>query len=94
MMNPVVWLISQILGFYSFIVIVWIIMSWLIGFNVINRHNRFVQSVNYVLTRLVEPVLRPIRKIVPPVGGIDFSPIILFLLINFIQYTLAYYFYR
>lgn len=92
MMNPFVWIISQILGIYSFIVIVWIILSWLIGFNVVNRHNRFVQTVEHILSRLVEPVLRPIRRFVPPIGGIDISPIILFLVISFIQYALVYYF--
>lgn len=91
MIHPLVWLITQILSLYAFILIIWIILSWLIAFNVINPHNRFISMVNMALGRLVEPVLRRIRRFIPPVGGIDLSPIVLFIAINFVQYTLAYY---
>ena len=92
MIHPLIWLISQILSLYAFILIVWIILSWLISFNVVNPHNRFVSMVNMILGRLVEPVLRRIRGYIPAVGGIDLSPIVLFIAINFVQYTLVYYF--
>lgn len=91
-MHPLVYLIYMVLNIYSFILIVWIILSWLISFNVINRHNRFVSTVGHTLERLVEPVLRHVRRYIPPLGGLDFSPVIVFIAINFLQYTLMYYF--
>ena len=78
-------IISMALGIFQWIVIAMIIMSWLINFNVINLYNQVVATIWDVLVRLTEPVLAPIRRIVPPVGGLDLSPIILFFAIYFLQ---------
>ncbi len=82
---PVFTLIDAILQLYIFIVFAMVIMSWLIGFNVINRHNRFVDAVWRTLMALTEPVLRPIRGALPSMGGIDISPLILLLGIFFLR---------
>ena len=70
---------------YKWVIIIWIILSWLIAFNVINTHNRFVFAVNHFLYRATEPALRPIRRFVPVIGGLDISPIVLFLALYFAQ---------
>ncbi len=61
------------------------ILSWLIAFNVVNTRNQIVRMIAELLYRLTEPALRPIRNFLPNMGGIDISPIILFLIILFIQ---------
>jgi YggT family protein len=60
-------------------------MSWLIAFNVVNTRNRFVYTVADIAYKLTEPALRPIRRILPNLGGIDLSPLVLILLLGFIQ---------
>lgn len=69
--------ICVVIQFYYWIVIVSVILSWLIAFNVINTHNRLVYTIADALYRLTEPALRPIRKFMPDLGGIDISPVIL-----------------
>lgn len=69
------------IGIYKFILVASIIMSWLVAFNLINTHNRFVSGLHDVLYRLTEPVLRPVRNMLPNMGAIDISPIIVFLLL-------------
>lgn len=73
------------LELYKTAVIVSIILSWLVNFNIINVHNRFVRSVGGFLYRITEPALAPLRRIIPPMGGLDLSPIALFFIIHFIQ---------
>ncbi|MCB2112522.1 MAG: YggT family protein [Parvularculaceae bacterium] len=70
---------------YILIVFVSVIMSWLIGFNVINRHNAFVDAVWRTCVSLTEPALRPIRNMLPNLGGIDISPVILLIGLNALQ---------
>ena len=77
--------ISYLLTIYVYIVIAMAILSWLIAFNVVNTRNSVVHMIAELLYRLTEPVLRPIRNLLPNMGGIDISPIILFLNILFIQ---------
>ena len=77
------------LGLYVWVVIVSVVMSWLIAFNVINTRNRFVYLVMDAVWRLTEPVLARIRRFIPNFGGIDISPIILLLGIFFIRNVLA-----
>jgi YggT family protein len=89
--NPIVWLLLTILELYSYIVLGYVIMSWLVAFNVTNTQNRFVYLVNDFLNRATEPVLRPIRRFLPNLGGIDLSPIVLFLLITFLQRLIVHY---
>jgi YggT family protein len=89
MLNPIAYLILQILNIYEWIVILAIVMSWLTAFNVINVHNDFARSILRVLLALTEPVFRPIRKVIPAVGGLDLSPIVVFIVIATIQYAMT-----
>ena len=81
--------ISMLLNLVWWVFLIMIIMSWLISFNVINTRNQFVASVWRVLNQVTEPILRPIRRIIPPVGGLDLSPIIVFVIIFFLQTFIA-----
>ncbi len=82
-LNPVFWLIDQVLWLYFIVVFLAVIMSWLISFNVINTTNRFVAMMADMLYRLTEPALRPIRRFLPSLGGLDISPIVLLLAVEF-----------
>jgi len=72
-------------------VIAMAIFSWLVAFNVVNTRSPFVSMVGDFLYRITDPVLRPIRNVMPNMGGIDISPVILFLIIVFIRYVIALY---
>lgn len=82
-MLAIFWLIDTVVGIYIFMLIASAILSWLVAFNVINTSNRFVYMVGDFLYRITEPALRPIRRIMPDLGGIDISPIILILVLQF-----------
>jgi len=86
--------VNQIIGLYILVIFVSVIMSWLIGFNVINRHNQFVDIVWRTCTALTEPLLRPIRNFLPSMGGLDISPIILLFGINALQIGLNHYIFQ
>ncbi len=88
MANPIIALINLLLDLYWWVVIIAVIVSWLIAFNVINTYNNFVRSLLRALEALTEPVFRRVRKVVPPMGGLDFSPLIVLVLIWFLQYSL------
>src|SRR5579884_191820 len=90
MLNPIAALLIEILEIYKWIVILAVLVSWLVAFNVINVHNNFVRTVLRVLMALTEPVFRPVRRVIPPVAGLDLSPIIVFVIIWFLQYTIQY----
>lgn len=77
--------IDWLLGLYVFILVVTAIMSWLVAFSVINTRNDFVRQVLYTLELLTEPALRPIRRVVPPLGTLDMSFLVLFLLIQLVR---------
>lgn len=80
--------IDLALNLYWWIIIASAIFSWLYAFNVVNPRNQFVGSVGNMLFRLTEPALRPIRRYMPDLGGIDVSPIVLLLIIYFIRQLL------
>ena len=84
-MNSLLFLIIQIITLYKFVLIIYIITTWLINFNVINTSNRFVYSVMEILYKLSEPSLRIVRKYIPNFGSIDISPIIVYLALEFLQ---------
>jgi YggT family protein len=81
------------LDFYKVVIIVAAVMSWLIAFNVINIRNEFVRSVWGAIVALTEPALRPIRRMLPDTGGVDISPVVLFLAILLIEQIIALYVY-
>ena len=78
-------LIDKVIDIYTWIVIAGAIMSWLVAFGVVNINNKFIRMVVDVLYRLTEPVLRPIRRILPNLGGVDISPVILLLGLFFVR---------
>jgi YggT family protein len=78
-------IIYQILSLYIYVIIASAILSWLIAFNVVNTYNDIVRSIWKLLNALTEPVLRPIRNVLPDLGGIDISPVVLIFLIWFLQ---------
>jgi YggT family protein len=77
--------LSMILTLVWWVFLIMIIMSWLISFNIINTRNQFVASIWRVLNQITEPILKPIRRVIPPMGGLDLSPLIVFVIIFFLQ---------
>jgi len=90
MENPIIWLILTVLNLYFWVILAMVIMSWLIGFNVINGSNPYVRQISYALHRLTEPLLGPIRRFLPDLGGIDISPIILIFALMFLERALIW----
>lgn len=84
-MNSLLILIDTVLNIYIWLLIASAIMSWLVAFNVINTSNRIVYAIGDFLYRITEPALRPLRRILPNLGGIDLSPVVLILLLIFIR---------
>jgi YggT family protein len=78
-------LVDTLITIYIWLLIAQAILSWLVGFGIINRYNRAVATIGDFLWRITEPVLRPIRRFIPDLGGIDISPVILILLLWFVR---------
>lgn len=76
---------DALLSMYVWLLVIGAVISWLTAFGVINIHNRAVRMIGDFIDRLTEPVLRPIRQILPPLGGVDLSPLILIFVIMFLQ---------
>ena len=89
-MRAILEVILIVLDLYVWLLIASAILSWLIAFNVVNTRNQFVAAVVEFLYRITEPVLAPIRRLMPNLGGLDISPIILILLIILVQKLIAY----
>ena len=90
-MIAIFYLALQILKIYSYVVIANVVISWLVSFNVLNTQNRFVYSILEFTYRLTEPFLNRIRRFIPNLGAFDISPIILLLLIWFIEMCMKLY---
>ncbi len=90
-MIAIFYLVFQILKLYSYVVIANVIVSWLIAFNILNTQNRFVYSILEFSYRLTDPILNKIRRFLPNLGSLDISPIILLLLIWFIEMCMKLY---
>eukprot|EP01037_Dinobryon_pediforme_P032734 gene32734-37827_t len=93
-MRPIIEVLQIILNFYWFVVMASVVLSWLINFNVINTRNDLVRMIWRVTYDLTEPVYRRIRQVVPTLGGVDFSPFILLLIIYLLQRYLGDYVWR
>ncbi|MDE1901048.1 MAG: YggT family protein [Alphaproteobacteria bacterium] len=74
-----------VLNFYVWILIVGAVLSWLVAFDIVNPYNRVVRAVGDMIARITEPALRQVRRIIPPMGGVDLSPLALIFIIYFIQ---------
>ena len=82
---PLIEVLYYALNLYKWAVIISVVLSWLVSFNIINTHNRFVHMVGSALHAITEPALRRIRGVLPVMSGMDFSPIVLILIIWFFQ---------
>tara|TARA_B100001094_G_C17610250_1_gene520920 strand:+ start:7 stop:285 length:279 start_codon:yes stop_codon:yes gene_type:complete len=91
-MDPFFILIYRIIDIYFYIILANVILSWLIAFNIINTYNQFVSTILFATKKLTDPLLDPLRRIIPNLGGIDVSPILLILLLLFVQDSLRIYF--
>ncbi len=87
--GPLFWLITTVIDLYVWVIIIGAVLSWLVAFNVVNTSNRFVWGVGDFVHRISEPALRPIRSILPNLGGIDISPLVLILLLIFAKQLLS-----
>ncbi|MEO1090854.1 MAG: YggT family protein [Pseudomonadota bacterium] len=76
-------LVDTVVGIYIWALIIAVVLTWLVQFNVVNTRNRVVYTVGDVLARITEPALQPIRSVLPGLGGIDLSPLVLILLLSF-----------
>ena len=90
-MNSLLGLIIQIINIFEFILIIYIILTWLVNFNIISTGNRFVHTIMIGSSRMCEPCLNYVRRYLPSFGGIDLSPIIVFLGLWFIKSLLIEY---
>ena len=90
-MRAILDIILLVLQIYIWLLIAAAVLSWLIAFNVVNTRNQVVAMIGDFLYRITEPALRPIRNFMPNLGGIDISPVILFLIIIFIQRVIELY---
>ena len=90
-MIAIFYLVLQILKLYSYVVVANVVISWLIAFNVLNTGNRFVYAILELTYRLTDPILVKIRRFLPNLGSLDISPIILLLLIWFIEMCMKLY---
>ena len=84
-LKPIIEVVMLAINLYVWLVIASAILSWLVAFNVVNTRNQFIYMVGDFLHRITEPALRPIRRFLPNLGGIDISPVILILVLFFAQ---------
>ena len=92
-MRAVLDIVLLVLQIYIWLLIAAAVLSWLVAFNVVNTRNQVVHMIGDMLYRLTEPLLRPIRSMLPNLGGIDISPVILILLILFLENVIVRYIY-
>jgi YggT family protein len=84
-MNPFLWLVDTVITLYIWVLIAAAVLSWLIAFNVVNTRNPIVANLGDFLYRVTEPALRSIRNVMPNLGGIDISPVILIIGLLFLK---------
>ncbi|HSI41501.1 MAG TPA: YggT family protein [Xanthobacteraceae bacterium] len=84
-MNSLLWLFDTLITLYVWILIASAVLSWLVAFNVVNAQNSIVRNIGEFLWRVTEPVLAPIRRVLPNLGGIDISPVLLIIGLYFIR---------
>ena len=89
MFYPILWFIDQLLGLYAFVIIIYVAMTWLEQLNIVSRRNALVYAIMDFCYRVTEPILRQIRRVLPNLGGLDLSPLILLLLVAVVRMYLA-----
>jgi YggT family protein len=91
MHTPVVWIVLLLLDIYFWIVVIAVVASWLVAFGIVNAYNPLARQILMGLRAMTEPVFRLIRKVVPIMGGLDLSPMIVIIAIWALQYAINYY---
>jgi YggT family protein len=84
-LHPLAWLVYYLLQLCTFVVIAAVIASWLVAFGVINMNNAMARQIVRTLDALTEPMFRPVRRVIPPIGGLDLSPLFVLIAIYFLQ---------
>ena len=84
-MGVIFQILDLLLNILQWIIIVQAILSWLVAFNVVNTHNDFVRQILFALSRMTEPLYRPIRRVLPDFGALDFSPLVVLLVIQILR---------
>ena len=90
-MNSLVILISQVIELFIWLLIIQAILSWLVAFGIVNTQSNFVNMIGNFLYKITEPLLKPIRRLLPEFGGVDISPVILIILLIFFRNLLFEY---
>ncbi len=93
-MNPFIWLVLELIRLYRYVVIASVVLSWLASFNIINYGNPVVRQIGHAIAAMTDPLLNPIRRVIPSLGGLDFSPIVLFIGLQFLEQFIWYYLVR
>jgi YggT family protein len=88
-LGPIFWILDQLIGLFIFVIFVSVILSWLLAFGVVNMRNPVVAGVADLCSRLTDPFLRPLRRFLPPIGGLDLSPLVLLLIVYAIRMYLG-----
>jgi YggT family protein len=86
---PIFWIADQLITLFIYVIFISVVMSWLLSFGVVNLRNPLVHGLNDLCNRITDPFLKPIRRFLPPIGGLDLSPLILLLLVYAIRMYLA-----
>jgi YggT family protein len=84
-MLAIIWLINNLFNLVWWLILASVVLSWLFAFNIVNVNNPTVRQISYGLSRMTEPLLSPVRRILPSMGGLDLSPIILLILLEFLR---------
>jgi YggT family protein len=90
-MHPIIEVLFIVIDLYMGALIIAVILSWLVAFNVVNRRNQFVFTVGDFLARITEPALRPLRRVLPDLGGVDLAPLVLLLGLHLVKRLIEYY---
>jgi YggT family protein len=89
--NPFIWLVLELIEIYTYVVVAAVIVSWLIAFGVLNTYNSLARSIVTFLDAATEPVFRQVRRVIPPIGGLDIAPLIVLIALQFLSYLISYY---
>jgi YggT family protein len=94
MENPIIWLVQELISLYWWIIIIAVVMSWLVAFGVVNTFHPFARGVVRFLDAVTEPVFRQVRRVIPAIGGLDLSPLIVLILLEFLSMSINYVYFR
>ncbi len=88
---PFIVILLRLIDLYTWVIIIAVVMSWLVAFGVINTYNQVARTIVRALEAVTEPVFRQVRRVIPPIGGLDISPLIVLIFLQFVTYSISYY---